>query len=260
MNLEKYAVDNMYNSLKNHLFVESFKKIIEKDGKNASDQIMCIYNRNYPDKKRKRKRNNTEWRRRSIGMILFDPTTQNALALIPNDKAEIILLPPYPYEVEKQKKVKPNELVVIPPETIPQLNKDVTLCIFKYLKPQYLLSLRVVCKMWNRIIVNEPSFWKLKPQSGFEPSIWSSLPLYRQYINRLFLNVKNEQDVIDMFRENILFFKEVAKIDSWLHYDIVDKSYHIGAHILTKEGITNANGKRFCVSDFVAQYQAKLIL
>jgi F-box domain len=89
---------------------------------------------------------------------------------------------------EKSMIYKPTNKTSPPP---PKLTNDALRCIFSFLSPWELLNLRFVCKQWNCVIVNTSMFWNLKHVE--------TRNTFREYVYHMFLNVRDEEKLIDHF-------------------------------------------------------------
>lgn len=246
MNIKQFIQDDILN---NSICVETFKKKIKENAKRARDDIMNVYTKTYPEKKKSKNNEYKEWRKYSgTGMFLLDHMSQNALVFIPETNSEIILIPPealYPY---KSKRVELNELEdILVDVPKPKLSKDTILKILSYLNSFELLPMRTVCKHWNKWIKNHKSFWMLKEEIPHEPPLWKSLPPYRRYINNMFINIKDERDVINMFFKNPDFFNYIRSLR------VLENE-----HKLDNDGIY-FNNIKLSINKFVANHQCKLL-
>ena len=90
-----------------------------------------------------------------------------------------------------------------PLESLPSLTPDAFRSIFKFISGWELIELRIVCKNWNKIIVNTHSFWNLNLKRF--PDEWKNLSSFRLYIKHMFLNYETK-DAINFFLKQSRFF------------------------------------------------------
>ena len=91
-----------------------------------------------------------------------------------------------------------------PPPPLPRLTNDALRCIFSFLSPWELLNLRFVCKQWNCVIVNTSTFWNLKHVE--------TRNTFREYVYHMFLNVRDEEKLIEHFFAHPDVFHRICRI------------------------------------------------
>jgi hypothetical protein len=199
MNVQKYRDQLKRDKLLNEIITHTFLNDLKNEKKRSREDLKDMYIETF---KCKKKLKNVQWKQLSSEYVMLDYPTQRALIIIPENESKVFLVPQ-----NSKHKMKVMEVKDFYVPTVPLLNKDVILYILKQFKGYEVLKFRTVCKNWNRLIINERSFWA-PLNVTYEPKAWGNLPLYRKYIKHMFLNVNGKHGQVYEFIRNDPEFKK----------------------------------------------------
>jgi len=154
------------------------------------------------------------------------------------------------------KKIKPYHALWTP-KTLPVLTNDALRCIFSFLPPWELLNLRFVCKEWNKTIVNTSIFWNLK--------FVETKNTLRDYIYYMFLNVRNDRDIVEHFFSHPDLFHLVCKIvlgqERYKGKKATKYKLVFGNYILSRRtGELQTGSTRIKLQNFLEVYRQKICM
>lgn len=248
MKKKNNLLDYKLHKLEREIFTRTIKRKIEQEDEDTESLTNVIIQLSHHNKRLKCK---TEWRKRSNEeWLLFNKTTQEDIAYIPSDNNGVFLLP-------TMKKLKPYQIPNF--SDLPTIKGDVLTCIFKKFDAAYeLLDLRLVCKEWNKKIINNKFFWHL---SGIPPTInvWKCLPLYRQYIQHLFYGCTMIQ-LVRFLRKNIFYFAHIIDATLAVEHNEVNDTYTCGLYTLTQTCILYKNKTLVSIDSFLGPHRLRLLL
>jgi len=185
-----------YESVQDAILLHNLKRKIVEEPTEIIEDVKRQYNVHYsPTKVR-----TLSIRNDSKGICLYDDDSQQARFIYPSSgNMKPMLIPPIGC-----KRIVPYNYSKVRLSTLPHLHRDAMRCIFKHLPGWELLSMRLVCKKWNSILVSTNNLWDIRICRS--PDRWIGLSPFHTYLQHMFLNITDMSAVYAFFLKNSKFF------------------------------------------------------